>query len=555
MKSKKIFVRFFTILLILSSINEIFNYKCGAAELKLEPKEIKFDKETSDKLSKKVTAASYTPIKIGMDYSSFKKPSSMTDTDFNNIKNIIEETLKEFQKFLKVQHVSIDLTGGKETIMDGCEVDSISSDYPNFLINNDVIVFPSFSNKFEKTTLAAAGTCLIYRMNSNKVRPIAGLLSINSNLSFNKDNTREYMKTLLLHEITHILVFSPSILEALGMTTVRNSITYVTSPKVLIKARQHFNCASINGVPLEDQGGKGSAGAHWEARYMLGDYMISHDYIDNVISDISFALFEDSGLYEVEYYSGGLFKFGKNKGCSFLNNKCIVNGSPISEEFCNRPRQPMCSQSRTTKGFCSIYQYTTSVPSEYQYFSNPSYGGFSPANYCPVTGTATSDTDYYPYNCKVGTSTLNGDYGEVMGSNSFCFLSSLLPTSSSQNITYQSICYRASCNSNSKQIIVSIGSSTVNCPTAGGNITVSGFSGVITCPKYTEICDTDDNELCNTSFDCLTKEVETDEDSYDYDKSNSDFIRVSSTQRYSSDKNLQINYILYLGAFLLLFLN
>ena len=215
----------------------------------------------------------------------------------------------------------------------------------------------------------------------------------------------------------------------------------------------------------------------------------------------------------------------------------------------------MCSQSRTTKGFCSIYQYTTSVPSEYQYFSNPSYGGFSPANYCPVTGTATSDTDYYPYNCKVGTSTLNGDYGEVMGSNSFCFLSSLLPTSSSQNITYQSICYRASCNSNSKQIIVSIGSSTVNCPTAGGNITVSGFSGVITCPKYTEICDTDDNELCNTSFDCLTKEVETDEDSYDYDKSNSDFIRVSSTQRYSSDKNLQINYILYLGAFLLLFLN
>jgi hypothetical protein len=539
----------------LSSINEIFNFKCGADQLKLKPKELKFDKETSDKISKKVTAASYTPIKIGMDYTSFTKPSSMSATDFNTIKNIIEETLKEFQKFLKIQHTDINLSGYAETIMQECDLDSIGSGYASFLIDNDVIVFPSFSNTLDKNVLAAAGACLTYKINSNKVRPVVGILYINPRLAFDKDNTREYMKNLLLHEITHILVFSPTLLQSLGMTSKSNSITYVTSPKVLIKARQHFNCASINGMPLENQGGEGSAGSHWEARYMLGDYMISTDYMDNVISDITLALFEDSGLYEVEYYSGGLFKFGKNKGCSFLNNKCIVGSSPISEEFCVRQRQPMCSQSRTSKGFCGIYQYTSSIPSQYQYFSEPSIGGFSPANYCPVTNVDNSDTDYYPSNCKVGTSTLNGDYGEVMGSNSFCFLSSLLPTSSSQNITYQSICYKVSCNSSSKQIIVNIGSSTINCPTAGGNITDSKFSGVITCPKYADICDAEDNEICNTSFDCLSKEVETDEDSYDYDRSNSDFIRVTRSQSYSSDKNLQIKYILYLGAFLLLFLN
>ena len=136
---------------------------------------------------------------------------------------------------------------------------------------------------------------------------------------------------------------------------------------------------------------------------MLGDYMISTSYLDNVISDITLALFEDSELYEVEYYSGGLFKYGKNKGCSFLNNKCIVNGNPISEEFCVTALQPMCTQSRTAKGFCAIYQYN-SVPSQYQYFTNPTYGGFLPVNYCPVPNTGSSETVYYPTNCKIGTS-------------------------------------------------------------------------------------------------------------------------------------------------------
>lgn len=94
----------------------------------------------------------------------------------------------------------------------------------------------------------------------------------------------------------------------------------------------------------------------------------------------------------------------------------------------------------------------------------------------------------------------------------------------------------------------------MNCPTNGGNITNSNFQGVITCPKYTDICDAEDNEICNSSFDCLTKEVEADDDSYEYDKSNSDFTRIRTQSSYSSDKNIQINYILYLGTLLLLFL-
>ena len=40
---------------------------------------------------------------------------------------------------------------------------------------------------------------------------------------------------------------------------------------------------------------------------MLGDYMISSDYIEIIISDITLAYFEDTGFYKVNYYTGGLF--------------------------------------------------------------------------------------------------------------------------------------------------------------------------------------------------------------------------------------------------------
>ena len=37
--------------------------------------------------------------------------------------------------------------------------------------------------------------------------------------------------------------------------------------------RSHFNCNSMNGVPVEDGGGEGSAGSHWE-KVALGNEMM-----------------------------------------------------------------------------------------------------------------------------------------------------------------------------------------------------------------------------------------------------------------------------------------
>ncbi len=87
---------------------------------------------------------------------------------------------------------------------------------------------------------------------------------------------------------------------------------------------------------------------------MLGDYMISANYAETALSDITLALFEDSGFYKVNYYSGNLFQFGKNKGCEFFEKKCIEDEAIMFDEFCNQ-KGSLCTSGRTNKAKCWIY--------------------------------------------------------------------------------------------------------------------------------------------------------------------------------------------------------
>ena len=47
----------------------------------------------------------------------------------------------------------------------------------------------------------------------------------------------------------------------------------IKSPKVLETARKYFGCTTINGVEIENEGGSGSAGAHWERAILHNEQM------------------------------------------------------------------------------------------------------------------------------------------------------------------------------------------------------------------------------------------------------------------------------------------
>ena len=482
----------------------------------------------------------------------------MSSTVYNNVKSLLRETRLEFSKFLRIQHREMDLSENLEDIMNLCGLTTIGAGYADFLIDNDIIIFPMFDSSLSSAVLAAAAPCLI----STNYRPYGGVLLINPGLNFNKENTNLYMKNLLLHEITHILAFHPYYFNALKMNKTMNSKPYITSSRVLTQARKHFNCNSITGVQLENQGGDGSAGSHWESRYMLGDFMISTDYPDSTISDITLALFEDTGFYKVNYYSGGLFKFGKNKGCNFLSDKCIQNEEAAFDEFCDEAGEAKCSSSRSLKSSCYLITYSYNLDQNYQYFSNPRKGGYSPADYCPVPFERHSSDSYFQKHCRIKKANLT-DYGETMGDNSLCFMSTLTPDSVEELTTQVPICYEFECDTSNSQINIKVGSSTITCPTDGSAPTIpSGFKGTIECPKYDEICSSNDGLICNDMFSCFTQLAE--KDGYNYQTTYSDYSGAAAVideeedyedyyiVRRSSSYNITFNFALLLILFIII---
>ena len=487
-------IKIFNLFLILFHIGISLSFKCGTDDLKIKPKTLKL--KSNIKTSSILKDTAYTAIKIAYDFTTLSKPSSMTSSTFEKVKSILKETRTEFSKILKVQHYSIDLSGELNYIMQSCDLSNIGEGYEDFLINNDLIIFPSFES-LSSGVIAAAAPCLILE-NS---RPVGGVVYINNNLNFDISNADFYMKNILLHEITHILAFHPEFFRLLNMNTTENGISYIKSSGAVAMAKKHFGCDSITKIPLENQGGSGSVGSHWEARYMLGDYMISTDFPDAAFSDITLALFEDTGFYKVNYYSGGLFKFGKNKGCSFYpsNTKCINNEKATFDEFCDTNYQAQCSSSRAIKSSCYITRYK-SIPSEYQYFSDPQLGGYSSTNYCPVPYESHSDSSYFQRHCRYGTAS---ESLEKMGESSFCFMSSIAESGS---VTTRPVCYEVSCDTSNNQIIITVGSQQVTCSADGTASIPSSLQGTIECPTYSELCSSSINgKIYNDMYNTFTK--------------------------------------------------
>ena len=473
-----------------------FSFKCGHDKIKQIPK---IANDSLIENNKRRLDDTFHPISFFVDYSQMDNDSA-NSTYKNYLKEVINSTLEIFSELIKVKRTK----NLKFTNPRNCS--SRITYYDNQLttgIDYDIVLFPIIDPTLEEGVDAAASSCFLDP--SNK-RPIMGYVLLNQNYSYTKNNSKDYLIMLLLHEITHVLVFSDGLYPFFnyqGDVTTKKEInglnrTLIITPKVRSIAAQHFNCYSIDGVELENQGGEGSEGSHWEGRVMLGDYMLSTDYLEIVISDISLALFEDSGWYEVNYYTGGLFRFGKGQGCKFLNSPCVSQGESNFElDFCDTKNlNNLCSSNNLFRGFCYLLQYKSAISSYYQYFNSSYIGGYQPADYCPVTTDYDSDDSFFKSSCIYGEiSSEENKYPSSLGfsisESSICFRSSLINASDSslKNYAYKrSMCHQISCNNDTKTIIVDIGQSRIECPTNGGEMQVEGYNGTILCPPFNRVC-------------------------------------------------------------------
>ena len=110
--------------------------------------------------------------------------------------------------------------------------------------------------------------------NSLTGQPVVGRISINRNINIPLIQAQEFFDTLILHHITHILGFT-----LYHLSDFTNYITkdendnkyYINSPNVIKFAKKYYNCSSIERIQLEDYGGAGGIGSHWESKLLLGE--------------------------------------------------------------------------------------------------------------------------------------------------------------------------------------------------------------------------------------------------------------------------------------------
>ena len=535
---------FYLLIILLLSLIQFNNcFKCGFNDLKFPENDTFISiHDNNDTNKRKLTSDDsddsdeYESIRIYLDTEYIENQTSLDKTLKTKTLEVLKSAINLLQKIILIKRETSKIILNSTVIQKSCDNISISNDLAKGKgtgVDADLILLAKFTdNELGSNVQAAATYCAL---DPNTHRPLVGYVLINSSLDLSTmGNAEEYLKLLFFHEITHVLVFHPILWEnhyipvlngsKFTMTKEINGInrTLITSPNVLKAAKKHFGCSDIEGIELENQGGSGTSGSHWESRVMLGDYMIGFDYSEIFLSEITLGLFNDSGWYKVNDYTGGLFRHGKNQKCEFLEEKCIKNElASFSNEFCNDKAFYRCGSSRLVRSFCYLVSYTSDIPSDYQYFSDILKGGYSYSDYCPISMELfLNKSMYLSGNCKYGNSFGYENIGEVIGDKSICVLSSLvgsnetsIPMEMLKN-RIRPMCYPITCNTNTKTVTVTVLKTNISCPTEGGEQKVDGFDGVIYCPDYNSVCT--GTSFCTSLSDCIEKNSIALEESYQY---------------------------------------
>jgi leishmanolysin-like peptidase len=489
----------------------------------------------------------FQSIRIVFDYTTLDNQSFISTDIKTSIKKVLGNAQYALQNLILVKRL---ITKAKISICDSSV--TISDTISKVGVEADLVIFPFVDSILKGNTEAYASGCVISAKNN---RPVAGLMAFTMNFNQNKDNWLDYYTSIAIHELTHVLAFNPdlfnlfidenganlSIDKIIRIETVNGvSRNLIITPRVVAAARKHFGCSNLIGVELENQGSEATVASHWEARIMLSDYMIGVSYDEMTISEISLAFLEDSGWYKVNYFTGGLFRYGKNQGCGFLSNKCVSNDGSVkyTNEFCNSRYAPMCTAGKTSKGICYVTTYINEIDNNYKYFSSSKLGGLMLADYCPITEVPTNYTSYFPWSCSLGFSNYPKELEESISDKSACFMSNLVNKKyqndlSSNYYEPRSICYQYECDFPNKRINVIIGQKTITCPIGGGMANLEGYLGSIICPDFNQICTS--SKRCINMVDCAVNMVYAEEYTYDYSKMN---IVFNSTASYDSTVNM-----------------
>ena len=438
-----------------------------------------------------------SPIRMHFHYYNFDLGSTERNNYFKQ--KIMASVERWFTSALYVYPLKIPLSLNGLTFC-GDEI-TIPEEHKNPGVETDLIIYVASTDQDTQSYVAYAGACAMESSGRNNV--VAGRTVVNSYYFNNMDFETQLIT--MIHEVTHLLGFSNSLYsyykkddgssyfyhEVTEEITIRGTTkTILKTPNLLQKAREVFGCPSLQGVELEEMGGSGTAGSHWDRRVMYGDYMTSTVFPNPIYSTLTLALLKDTGWYEVNYAYGQDPIWGKDKGCDFFTTKCVENSIANFEEFCTSWMEG-CDVFQISKGTCNLVDYYSRLPDEFQYFSQSRRGGADEyIDYCPVI------SPYPGGSCRNIDQSVREYFGEKACENCRCLEATLVSDEYSiRQETYSGRCHEVlSCEED--HAVVLVGDKQVKCPFSGGIVNVDGYNGYLVCPNSDILCG---NSPCKNS--------------------------------------------------------
>lgn len=447
---------------------------CNHNKIALEPKILGSASPGPDDFFKNRLLQTFRPMKVAVDYQMMDAKFSTSSDLSALVKSVFMPQIVSFvQTYLQVT--------GSTTVpripSDTCGSDvQLPSNWTSGSTTNDLVIFVTAENSQGQTFVAQATAC---SLDSVTNRPNVGYIDFNFAYLSTDFGRLDRGFRVALHETMHILGFSSALYQyytGYSATNlpyiVQNNVYYITTPNLVNYAKDHYGCSSITGVKLEDGGGSGSAGAHFEKTWVGNELMGASDNAKLVISGFILNLLKDTGWYLVDMSAQEYLSFGYKEGCSFVSNAFLnsVCTSPAFPEFCP---QSANGSLRCQRDFNSISQCGTDTFSNNCLALEPDSTGLCNANI---------NNDF------VFSSSL-----ESKGASSRC-----IPLVNRSTLLKAAGCFKISCGSGS--FTVTIGSSTFTCRQSGDQVTATTNFDIV-CPDPTTFCNEYSLSNCQGS-DC-----------------------------------------------------
>ena len=545
-------------MLIIVLFSLLINSHCISQIKKENSKIINYSKRNLDEEPLDPSMPNFIQLNIYFDLNNFNDnfPITLNQADKDNIILAMNKAKETLEKFITIDSRFPNYNFPEGILEDNCGIDSWDTVmFPQNEISkmsdngNNYFIFFRFES-LDSSIPAKSKICLLHVIEDVYAIPIMGVITLNSNLS-GYQLKLDYLKALMLHHFTHLLGFHTKfeLYDTSGEINIFDGIIkendektkyYIdnlSAPNTIKYANEYFgidvdiDSSIISEIELElDNNGE----IHWPSKLLLGEYMTEFTYPEEqVISKFTLEFLNDLNYIKVnKYYTGGLMRFGKNKGYSFYNKNCLSEGLKFENEFYYPEEgvnldetEPSCSSGRLSRTVHKLTEYD--IPNNFCIISK--YDSYNPSNVyinsCSRKGTISEDE--------------KNIYGEAISDNSFCALNTLVINRESSSSQIKAGCYNMFCSPSS--LTIQVGEDFLVCPRAGGKIISKNYSGYILCPDYNLICtvvdsleSNEDGKLCNDMFDCVKKGIEEKPIDIKYNY-------ISKTTQLSSEYTVQVD--------------